>query len=240
MRNKIYTGTSKTLYESSEDYSLILSFEDKIKSLDGSKVIDIPGKGVLNNSISANLMQKLEMIGIENHFIKKLNMRDQLVQFVDIYPIQIHVSTIACGRYVSDFCVEEGLVFESPIIDFRVKNQKLNYPIINESQIISFGWLEKKELADLKNKAIRIHDFLSGLFITAKIRLVDIKLEFGRVFNGEIFSSILVDEISPDNCRLWDLETNEKLCFETGDNTPEFLLKSYNDIMERLRIDIKS
>jgi phosphoribosylaminoimidazole-succinocarboxamide synthase len=135
--------------------------------------------------------------------------------------------------------MEDGFVFESPMIDFRVKNKDLNYPIINEKQILSFGWLNNRELEDIKKISIRVHDFLSGLFATANIRLVDIKLEFGRVFNGEEFISMLIDEISPDTCKLWDMETNEKLCYEVAEENPSKILPIYQDILSRLNIHSK-
>jgi len=232
MNEKIYKGSTKTLYQSDEDYTLIMSFEDRLSI--GKDSLEISGKGAINNSISSCIMQKLDMIGIDNHLINKMNMRQQLVQFVDIYPIQVHICTVACGRYVTDFGMEDGFVFEAPIIDFRVKNKELGYPIINESQINSFGWLDKKELNDLKIQATRVHDFLSGLFASLKIRLVDIKLEFGRVFNGEEFITILVDEISPDTCRLWDMKTNEKLCYELAKDNPEKILEAYQEVLKRL------
>ena len=238
MKERIYKGNSKTLYQSEEDYALIMSFDDSIKKAN-KEIINISGKGVINNNISAYVMQQLDMIGVENHFIQKNNMRQQLVQFVDVYPVQVHICTIACGRYVIDFGMEDGFVFESPIIDFRVKNKDLSYPIINEEQILSFGWLSKQELEDLKNKAMRVHDFLSGLFTTAGIRLVDIKLEFGRVFNGEDFITMLIDEISPDTCKLWDMETNEKLCYEIVEDDPEKILPAYQEILGRLNINAK-
>ncbi len=235
MKEKIYKGSSKTLYQSDVDYALIMSFDDNL-SLHGEESIEVSGKGVINNSISSYIMQKLDMIGLDNHLIKKSNMRQQLIQFVDVYPIQVHVCTIACGRYVTDFGMEGGFVFEAPIIDFKVKNKELGYPIINESQIVSFGWMSKKEVKTLKTNAIRIHDFLSGLFTSIQIRLIDIKLEFGRVFNGEEFITMLVDEISPDNCRLWDLNTNEKLCFEIAKETPEKIISAYQEVLRRLNI----
>ena len=163
MKEKIYTGSSKTLYQADEDYALIMSFNDTLKLQDKSSIV-ISGKGAINNSISAFLMQKLELIGVETHFIQKNNMRQQLIQFVDVYPVQVHVSSLASGRYVTDFGMEDGFVFDSPIIDFRVKNGDLNYPIINEHQIYSFSWLSKKEIRDLKKVAIRVHDFLTGFF----------------------------------------------------------------------------
>jgi len=235
MKEKIYTGSSKTLYQADEDYALIMSFNDTLKLQDKSSIV-ISGKGVINNSISAFLMQKLELIGIETHFIQKNNMRQQLIQFVDVYPVQIYVSSLASGRYVTDFGMEDGFVFDSPIIDFRVKNGDLNYPIINEHQIYSFSWLSKKEIKNLKKVAIRVHDFLTGFFAGIGIRLVDIKLEFGRVFNGEDYIIMLTDEISPDTCKLWDMYNNEKLCYEIAENNPDRVINAYQEVLKRLNI----
>jgi len=235
MKEKIYTGASKTLYQADEDYALIMSFNDTLKLQDKSSIV-ISGKGVINNSISAFLMQKLELIGVETHFIQKNNMRQQLIQFVDVYPVQIYVSSLASGRYVTDFGMEDGFVFDSPIIDFRVKNGDLNYPIINEHQIYSFSWLSKKEIKNLKKVAIRVHDFLTGLFAGIGIRLVDIKLEFGRVFNGEEYIIMLTDEISPDTCKLWDIYNNEKLCYEIAETNPDLIISAYQEVLKRLNI----
>ena len=235
MKEKIYTGASKTLYQADEDYALIMSFNDTLKLQDKSSVV-ISGKGVINNSISAFLMQKLELIGVETHFIQKNNMRQQLIQFVDVYPVQIYVSSLASGRYVTDFGMEDGFVFDSPIIDFRVKNGDLNYPIINEHQIYSFSWLSEKEIKNLKKVAIRVHDFLTGLFAGIGIRLVDIKLEFGRVFNGEEYIIMLTDEISPDTCQLWDMYNNEKLCYEIAETNPDLVISAYQEVLKRLNI----
>lgn len=232
MKDLIYKGTSKTLYQPEDDYTLIMSFDDYLKK-SNNEIIEVSGKGVINNNISSYLMQKLDMIGVENHFMEKINMRQQLIQFVDIYPVQVHVTSIACGRYVTDFGMESGFVFEEPIIDFRIKNKELGYPIINEDQIMRFNWLNKKELITLKKNAMRAHDFLSGLFVTAGIRLVDIKLEFGRVFNGDSFLTMLIDEISPDTCRLWDMETNEKLCYEIADEEDK-IIPAYNEVLSRI------
>lgn len=235
MREKIYTGSSKTLYQSDEDHVLIMSFNDTLKLQDKSLVV-ISGKGAINNTISAFLMQKLELIGIETHFIQKYNMRQQLVQLVDVYPIQVYVSSLASGRYITDFGMENGFVFDSSIIDFRVKNSELNYPIINENQIYNFSWLTKKEIRDLKKIAIRIHDFLSGLFAGIGIRVVDIKLEFGRVFNGENYITLVTDEISPDTCRLWDMYNNEQLCYEIAEVNPDLVITAYQNVLKRLSI----
>lgn len=234
-KEKIYTGSSKSLYDVEDDYTLLLSFDDGIR-VSPDKTIDIAGKGVLCNAISAFLMEKLDLVGIDNHFLEKKNMRQQLVQFVDVYPVQVRVANIAMNRYVTDFGMEEGFVFDSPIIDFRVKNSKLNYPIINESQIKSFGWLSKQEIKELQSQAIRVHDFLTGIFAGVGIRLVECYLEFGRVFNGGEFITMLIDEISPDNLSLWDMDTNSKLSFELAKENPERIIPAYNEILQRLNI----
>lgn len=234
MKNKIYQGTSKILYQSDADFTLIMSFTDDLKLADDT-IITIPGKGAINNNISAFIMHKLEMVGIENHLIEKINMREQLIQFVDILPIQVSITTVACGRYVQQFGMEEGYVFDYPVIDFHIKNRELQYPIINEYQIINFGWLTSQEIEQVKLLATRICDFLTGLFAGIEIRFIECKLEFGRVFNGEKFVIMIADEISPDTCRLWDIHSNEKLGFDAiagqGDAT-----YAYHAISKRMNI----
>jgi phosphoribosylaminoimidazole-succinocarboxamide synthase len=234
MKEKLYQGSSKTLYQSSEDFAFIMAFSDKL-TLETGEILEISGKGVLNNNISAYLMTKLGMIGIDNHLIEKLNMREQLIQSVDIFPIQTVVSTVACGRFVKEFSMEEGYVFDQPIIDFRVRSSELKHPIINEHQILNFGWLTSKEIREVKRQALRTHDFLSGIFTGIGIRLVECVLEFGRVFNGEEFTVMLADEVTPDNCRLWNMNNNEKLGVELISIDQEKALKSYQLIADLLK-----
>jgi phosphoribosylaminoimidazole-succinocarboxamide synthase len=225
-RNKIYQGTSKVLYQANEEYALIMAFTDNLK-LSNGEISNI------NNNISSFIMNRLDMVGIENHLIEKVNMREQLIQFVDIFPVQLSISTVACGRYIEEFGIEEGYVFDSPIIDFKVKNSILKYPVINEHQILSFGWLTTSEIKGLKNKAIRVYDFLTGLFAGLGMRLVECNLEFGKVFNGEEFIIMVADEISLDTCRLWDINSNEKLSFETITENPENAFNIYQKVMDR-------
>lgn len=236
MAQKLYQGSSKTLYDTDEEYALIMVFEDSLR-LSQDKTLHISGKGGINNMISSYLMQKLDMIGIENHLIEKINMKKQLIQRTEIYPVQIHISTLACDRYVNNLGMEEGFVFDLPVVDYRIKNSRLNYPSVNEHQIINFGWMTQYELKELRKLAIRIHDFLVGLFVSVNIRMVDIKLEFGRVFNGEEFIPMLIDEVSPDTCRLWDMDTNQKLCFEAGiEGDGSQLILAYQEVLSRLNI----
>jgi phosphoribosylaminoimidazole-succinocarboxamide synthase len=232
MKNEIYKGSSKILYKSDEEFALIMKFTDNLRLKNGS-MLEISGKGVINNSISAFIMERLDIIGVENHLIKKLNMHEQLVQFVDTFPVQLSISNIACGRYVEDFGMEEGYVFDSPIIDFRIKNTTLKYPVVNEHQIISFGWLTFQEITQLKSKASRIFDFLTGLFAGISIRLVECKLEFGRVLNDEEFIVMLTDEISLDNCVLWDMHNNEKLGFTAIESMTTNPAQTYYEVSKR-------
>lgn len=234
-KEKIYSGSSKSLYDIEDDYTLLLAFNDGIR-IDSKNTKEISGKGVICNAISAFLMEKLSLVGIDNHFLKKSNMRQQLVQFVDMYPVQVRISNIATNRYVTDFGMEAGFVFDSPMIDFRIKNSQLDYPTVNEHQIMSFGWLNKKEIKHLVTQAIRVNDFLTGIFAAAEIRLVECYLEFGRVFNGGDFVTMLADEISPDNLRLWDMRTNDKLSFELANDSADDIISAYSEIAQRLNI----
>jgi len=225
----VLEGERKTLYETDDEMSLILSFNDKT-----TKGKQVDGKGIINNNISAYLMEKLELVGIENHYIEKINMRQQTVQMVDTIPLQVHVTILSCGRYQKDFGIDAGYVFDRPVVDYRIRSNNLNYPIINESQIRDFGWLEAYEIKDVRKQALRCYDFLAGVFAGIGIRLIEIKLEFGRVFNGEEFIMMLVDEISPDTCRLWDMTTNEKLGFEVEEEGESKILPAYSEVWQRV------
>jgi phosphoribosylaminoimidazole-succinocarboxamide synthase len=235
MKQEIYKGSKKILYSTPEEDTMILSFTDNIV-LPNNKILEISGKGVINNSISTFIMQKLDMMGVENHFIKKLNMRQQVVKIVDIFPVEVSITNIACDRYVTDFKMEEGYVFDAPIIEFRVKNRELKYPVINEHQMINFGWLYESEIKEMKKIAIRVYDFLNGLFMGVGIRCVQCNLEFGRIFDGEDFSIVLADEISPDNCKLWDSRSNEKLGLEGAIHNKTHKLAPYKEIFDRLSV----
>ncbi|MGI4776114.1 MAG: phosphoribosylaminoimidazolesuccinocarboxamide synthase [Janthinobacterium lividum] len=233
MKQKIYTGSTKILYQANEEHTLIMAFTDNFKMEDGN-LLNISGKGTLNNTLSSFIMHKLDMIGIENHLIDKLNMREQLIQLVDVFPIQLSVSTVACGRYVEEFGIEEGYVFDSPIIDLKIKNSTLKYPVVNEHQILSFGWLNAEDIKQVKKKSIRIFDFLTGFFAGAGIRLVECTLEFGKVYDGEEFIVMVTDEISLDNCKLWDISNNEKLGLEALYKNPGNATEIYQKIMNKI------
>lgn len=209
IRSKIYEGSRKDVFQYPEDESTLTMFfkDDLVK---GKKAKNISGKGIVNNNISSFLMQKTDMVGIANHFIEKVNMREQLIQILDVIPVQVRVTNVAVDDYVKQFGVQEGFLFDTPMIEFRVKNKQSSYPFINESQMKGFNWLTSYEIKDIKRIARRVNDFLSGYFAGCSLRLIEINMEFGRVFNGEDFIFMLADEITPETCRLWDINSNTK------------------------------
>lgn len=235
-RSKIYEGSSKIIYESDNgEESLIQFFKDDMILLDG-EILDISGKGILKNNISAFIMEKMEFASIETHYVEKLNMREQMIKLVEIVPVHICISNVAAGRYVSEFGIEEGYVFDHPITDFRVKNRVRGYPAMNEHQLIHFGWVEEGEIDELMYLAFRVNDFLTGLFAGIGIRFVECNLEIGRVFDGSGFKFILADEITPDNCRLWDATSNQKLDFEYAAAHPDKAISVYKEIASRFKL----
>ena len=211
MKKKIYEGKAKVLYQGKEPNTIIQYFKDDATAFNNKKKATIPGKGVLNNFISELIMTRLNDINIPNHFIKRLNMREQLVHKLEIIPIEVVIRNIATGSLVKRLGIEEGKILSRPIIEFYLKNDELNDPIISEEHIIVFDWASHEELESIISISQRINDFLTGYFYSQKIRLVDFKLEFGRLWENQEMTIMIADEISPDNCRLWDLQTNEKL-----------------------------
>ncbi|UUX49697.1 phosphoribosylaminoimidazolesuccinocarboxamide synthase [Nisaea acidiphila] len=210
-RRKLYEGKAKVLYEGPEPGTLIQYFKDDATAFNNEKQGTITGKGVLNNRISEHLMTKLAEIGIPTHFVRRLNMREQLVREVEIIPVEIVVRNVAAGSIAKRFGIEEGTVLPRSIIEYYYKSDELGDPMVAEEHITAFGWATTQDIDDIIALSLRVNDFLTGLFIGVGLRLVDFKLEFGRYYTEDTLQIVLADEISPDNCRLWDVETNEKL-----------------------------
>lgn len=234
-RKQIYEGKAKILYEGPDPDTLIQYFKDDATAFNAEKKATIAGKGVLNNRISAHLMTKLEGIGIPTHFIRSINMREQLVRKVEIIPIELVVRNIAAGSLCKRLGIKEGTVLGRPLVEYFYKDDALGDPIISEDHIINFGWADPYELEEMVAMAWRVNDYMNGLFSGIGLRLVDFKLEFGRIYgeHGELYI-VLADEFSPDNCRLWDAETGEKMDkdrfrFDLGD-----LVEGYQYIAKKL------
>lgn len=234
-RKKLYEGKAKILYAGPEPGTVIQYFKDDATAFNAQKKDVIAGKGVLNNRISSHLMTKIEEMGIPTHFIKSINMREQLVREVEIIPLEIVVRNIAAGTLCKRLGVEEGKHLGRPLVEFFYKKDELGDPLVSEEHIFTFGWAHPYELEDMVAMAWRINDFMAGLFTGIGLKLVDFKLEFGRIYgeHGEVYI-VLADELSPDNCRLWDAKTGEKLDkdrfrFDLGD-----LVEGYSYIAEKL------
>ncbi|NDF12029.1 MAG: phosphoribosylaminoimidazolesuccinocarboxamide synthase [Proteobacteria bacterium] len=236
-RRKVYEGKAKILFEGPEAGTLIQYFKDDATAFNNQKKGVISGKGVLNNRISEYIMTKLEEIGIDTHFIKALNMREQLIKAAEIIPIEIVVRNVTAGSLARRFGVEEGLPLPRPLIEFYLKSDELNDPLVSEEHIFFFQWAEVPEIEEIKIQAYRINDFLSGLFLGAGLKLVDFKIEFGRVYDEEGNSYLIVaDEISPDSCRLWDIKTGEKLDKDRFRHDMGGVEEAYQEVARRLGV----
>jgi phosphoribosylaminoimidazole-succinocarboxamide synthase len=210
-RRMIYEGKAKILYEGPEPGTLIQYFKDDATAFNAQKRGTISGKGVLNNRISEHIFTLLGGIGIPTHFVRRLNMREQLIRQVEIVPIEVLVRNVAAGTLSQRLGIEEGTQLPRTIIEYCYKDDALGDPMIADEHIACFGWATQEEMNDIADMAIRINDFLCGLFAGIGIRLVDFKLEFGRLWENDFSRIILADEISPDGCRLWDMASGEKL-----------------------------
>ena len=210
-RRQLYEGKAKIIYEGPEPGTVIQYFKDDATAFNAEKRGTINGKGVINNRISEHIFTRLSHIGIPTHFIRRLNMREQLVRQVEIIPLEVVVRNVAAGSIAKRLGIEEGEMLPHTLIEYYLKADDLGDPLVAEEHIACFNWAGHEEMQDISSMAIRVNDFLSGMFAAVDIRLVDFKLEFGRIYDGDFSRVILADEISPDNCRLWDMSTNEKL-----------------------------
>ncbi len=236
-RRQIYEGKAKILYEGPEPGTVIQYFKDDATAGNGAKKAVIAGKGILNNRISAHLMARLEAIGVPTHFIKSLNMREQLVRQVEIIPIELVIRNIAAGSLCKRLGLSEGTRLPRPLIEFYYKNDALGDPMVNDDHITTFGWADPYEIEEMVAQAYRTNDFLNGLFAGVGLQLVDFKLEFGRIWGeqGELYL-VLADEISPDNCRLWDIKTKEKMDKDRFRQDLGGLTEAYQEVAVRLGI----
>lgn len=235
-RRRIYEGKAKVLFEGPEPGTLVQYFKDDATAGNGQKRGTITGKGVLNNRISEYLMVKLGEIGVPTHFVRRLNMREQLIRRVEIIPIEVVVRNIAAGSLSKRFGIAEGTTLPRSIVEFYYKADPLNDPMVSEEHITAFGWAAPQELDEIMALSLRINDYLSGLFLGIGLRLVDFKVEFGRLWEGEEMRIILADEISPDNCRLWDIKTNEKLDKDRFRQDLGKVEEAYQEVARRLGI----
>ncbi len=233
-RRRVYEGKAKILYEGPEPGLLIQHFKDDATAFNNKKHDRVEGKGVLNNRISEYLFQRLGEIGIPTHFIKRLNMREQLIREVEIIPVEVVVRNVAAGSIAKRLGLDEGTQLPRSIVEFYYKSDELDDPIVSEEHVTAFGWANPQEIDEMIALALRINDFLTGLFLGVGIRLVDFKIEFGRLFENEMMRIVLADEISPDCCRLWDIETQDKMDKDRFRRDLGGLIEAYQEVARRL------
>jgi phosphoribosylaminoimidazole-succinocarboxamide synthase len=235
-RRRIYEGKAKVLFEGPEPGTLVQYFKDDATAFNNQKHGIITGKGVLNNRISEYLMMRLAEIGVPTHLVRRLNMREQLVREVEIIPIELVVRNIAAGSFCERFGVAEGSPLPRSIVEYYYKSDELGDPMVSEEHITAFGWAAPQDLDDMLSLSLRINDFLSGLFLGVGLRLVDFKLEYGRLYDNEDIRIVLADEISPDCCRLWDAKTNEKMDKDRFRRDLGGVKEAYQEVARRLGI----
>ena len=233
---KLYEGKAKILYEGPEKGTAIQHFKDDATAFNNQKKSTVEGKGVLNNRISEHILNNLNQIGIKTHLLKRLNMREQLVRLVEIIPIEFIVRNIATGSLTKRLGIPDGTVLSKPLIEYSYKNDELGDPLIAREHIIEFKWANKMDLDFINNYCLRINDFMLGMFRGIGIKLIDFKLEFGRVNIDGKKEIILADEISPDTCRLWDVVSEKKLDKDRFRKDLGNIIQAYQEVARRLGI----
>ncbi|MGB8624006.1 MAG: phosphoribosylaminoimidazolesuccinocarboxamide synthase [Paracoccaceae bacterium] len=235
-RKKIYEGKAKILYEGPEPGTLVQYFKDDATAFNAEKRATIEGKGVLNNRLSEFFMTGLGAIGVPTHFIKRINMREQLIRAVEIIPLEVIVRNFAAGSMAKRLGMDEGTPLPRPIVEFSYKDDKLGDPMVPEEYIIAFGWATQQEIDDIVALALRVNDYLSGVMYGVGIQLVDFKIEIGRIYDGDYMRLVVADEISPDSCRLWDVKTGQKLDKDVFRRDLGNLTDAYTEVAKRLGV----
>jgi phosphoribosylaminoimidazole-succinocarboxamide synthase len=235
-RKKVYEGKAKILYEGPEPGTYVQYFKDDATAYNAQKKDVIEGKGVLNNRLSEFFMTGLNQIGVPTHFIRRINMREQLIRQVEIIPLEVVVRNFAAGSMSTRLGIAEGTALPRPIVEFYFKDDALGDPLVSEEHVIAFGWASQQDLDDMVALALRVNDFMSGCMMAVGIRLVDFKIEIGRIWENDYPRLVVADEISPDSCRLWDVETGRKLDKDVFRKDLGSLTDAYTEVARRLGV----
>ena len=251
-RRRLYEGKAKILYAGPRSGTLVQHFKDSVTAFNREKEAIIEGKGVLANRISEYIFQRLGEVHIPTHFIEVLNMREQLIRALEMLPLEVVVRNIAAGSLVKRLGLDEGAVLVRPVVEFYYKDDSLGDPLVSEDHILALGWARGGELDEMTHLALRVNDYLSGLFSGIGIRLIDFKLEFGRFWGGDLPAGagagddgevsprlLLGDEFSPDNCRLWDIASGDRLDKDRFRQDLGGVLEAYLEVARRLNLSVQ-
>lgn len=206
--NQLYEGKAKKVYSTNDDNYVIVSYKDDATAFNGEKKGTILGKGVINNRLTNHFMKMLEKNNIPTHFVKEISDRETIVKKVEIIPLEVIVRNTAAGSFSKRYGVEEGTILNQPSLEFSLKNDDLGDPLINTHHVLSIGIATQKEIDTIEEYALKINSLLKEYLLKFNVELIDFKLEFGKTSDNTI---VLADEISPDTCRFWDVDTHEKL-----------------------------
>ena len=228
---QLYEGKAKKVYETEDPNLVIVSYKDDATAFDGQKKGSITGKGVVNNRMSNMMMQLLEKEGIPTHYVEELSERETVVKKVEIVPLEVIIRNVSAGSFAKRYGVEEGIVFDEPTLEFSLKNDDLGDPLINARHALALKLATPEEIEKIEEYTFKLNEVLKETFKKLNLRLVDFKVEYGRDKDGNI---VLADEISPDTCRLWDLDTGEKLDKDRFRRDLGGVEEAYQEVMKRL------
>lgn len=227
----LYEGKAKKIFSTENENEFMVYYKDDATAFNGEKKAEISSKGILNNKISTIMFEELAKEGIESHFIKSLSDREMLVKKVEILPLEVIVRNITAGSFCKRYGFEEGVVLDTPIFEMSYKNDELGDPLLNDDHAVVLKLATREELAFLRTQTLKINEIMKKLFLKMDLKLVDFKLEFGKDTEGNI---ILADEISPDTCRLWDVNTNERLDKDIFRRDLGDLVQGYEEVLSRM------
>ncbi len=231
-KEELYEGKAKKVYATEDPDILIVSYKDDATAFNGAKKGTIVGKGAINNRMSNHIFKLIEAQGVPTHYVEELNDRETAVKKVEIVPVEVIVRNVAAGSFSKRMGVEEGRQLLCPIIEFSYKNDELNDPFVNDDYVLALGMATQEEIDTMKSYTKQINEIMKTYFLSIDLRLIDFKIEFGR-YHGQI---ILADEISPDTCRLWDVNTNEKLDKDRFRRDLGNVEEAYDEVFRRLGI----
>ena len=228
---QLYEGKAKKIFETDKPEILLVSYKDDATAFNGIKKGTILGKGIINNKVTNYMMRLLEKAGIPTHYIEEISERETLVKKVSIIPLEVIIRNVSAGSFAKNYGVKEGIIFDEPTIEFSYKNDNLGDPLINSYHAIALKLATKEEIEIIKKYAFKINEEMKKFFISINVKLIDFKLEFGKLADNKI---VLADEISPDTCRFWDATTNEKLDKDRFRRDLGNVEGAYKEMMKRI------
>ena len=227
----LYEGKAKQIYSTENENEFVVYYKDDATAFNGEKKASINSKGILNNKISTIMFEMLHENNIETHFIKKVSDREMIVKKVEILPLEVIIRNITAGSFCKRYGIEEGIVLDEPIFELSYKNDEFGDPMLNNDHAVAMKLATREELDFLRTQTLKINELMKEFFLKMNLKLVDFKLEFGKDINGNI---ILADEISPDTCRLWDVDTNEKFDKDRFRRDLGDLVEGYEEVLARM------